>query len=539
MPNKWMIESGKDSSVDSATADVATVPVKNATPVIRLVDVEKRFGGVTVLKKISFDVKAGEVHALVGENGAGKSTLMKVLHGIHQLDGGHLEVDGRAVAIDNPRKAEQLGIALVPQELELFPDLSVVENLFVNRPRPRRNAVLIDGREMHRRAAEVFDALGEKIDLRMPVRYLSVAEQQMVMIGRALLEDARVIVFDEPTASLSEPEVRRLFRIIGNLRDGDVGVVYISHRLAEIDELADRITVIRDGSHVSTCSRAELDRQKLIRDMVGRPLAQLFSRDVSTPGATLLQARGLTRTGEFTDISFELRAGEIVGVSGLVGSGRTEIAETVYGLRSPTEGSIEIRGEIRRISSADTARGLGIGLVPEERRTQALLLSESIRHNVGLGALAKLTKFGIVNRRKETELAEGLTAKLGVRGATIEAPVGRLSGGNQQKVVLAKALSNQPSVLILDEPTRGVDIGAKQEIYRLIDELANQGSAILMISSELDEVLAMSDRIIVMREGTIADEFSRDQASREALMSAAAGVNAAPPVAVASARSQQ
>ncbi|MGV9862982.1 sugar ABC transporter ATP-binding protein [Rhodococcus koreensis] len=510
----------------ASTRTATSQPGQTVAPVIRLVDVEKRFGGVTVLKKISFDVMPGEVHALVGENGAGKSTLMKVLHGIYQPDGGHIDIDGQSVVISNPRTAESLGIALVPQELELFPDLSVVENLFVNRTRPRHKRALIDSGVMHERAEKVFDALGERIDLRMPVRYLSVAEQQMVMIGRALLEDARVIVFDEPTASLSEPEVRRLFRIMKSLRESGVGLVYISHRLAEIDELADRITVIRDGTHVVTSQAGDLTRHDLVRHMVGRPLTQLFSRQDCNPGEVLLQATGLTRTGEFSEIDLQLRAGEVVGLSGLVGSGRTEVAETLFGLRAPASGVIEVRGEVRAIRSADAAQSMGIALVPEERRTQALLLSESIRRNIGLGALSRLTRFGIVNRRKEAELADELTESLGVRRATVAAPVGRLSGGNQQKVVLAKALANEPSVLILDEPTRGVDIGAKQEIYRLIDELANNGSAILMISSELDEVLAMSDRVVVMREGIIAAEFDRESATRESLMSAAAGVAA-------------
>lgn len=493
-------------------------------PIFEFASVRKRFGGVVAVDGVDFELLRGEVHALVGENGAGKSTLMKIVNGLYAPDGGTFEVGGTAAEFQSPRDAEASGIAMIPQELDLFPELTVAENLYVGRRRPRTWWGGVDWGTVRRAARERFESLGVELDVGTPVKRLSVANQQIVAIARALLNEARAVIMDEPTASLADREVERLFNIIRDLKASGVGVVYISHRLEEIFTISDRITVMRDGEHVATRPASELDTQELVRLMVGRPLNELFSRTEGEPGEVALELRGLSRRGEFEDVSLEVRRGEIVGLAGLVGAGRTELAQTIFGIRPPETGEVLVDGEPFRPTSPQAAMERGIFYVPEERQSQGLILPFPIKHNMSLGILDRLSRLGFVSFGKEGEEAERLAESLSVRGAGVSDPVSRLSGGNQQKVVLGKALAREPSILLLDEPTRGVDVGAKSEIYGLVDELARDGKAVLLISSELEEVLSMSDRIVVMREGTITGELGRHEATQESVMAAATGV---------------
>ena len=493
-----------------------------APAIFRLRNVTKRFGGVTAVEGVDFDLQAGEVHALVGENGAGKSTLMKMVHGLYAPDEGTLEVGGETVEFSSPRDAEAAGIAMIPQELDLFPELSVTENLFVGRHRPRTRWGTLDRATMRAEARERLRSLGVDLDVTTTVKGLSAANQQIVAIARALVGEAKAVVMDEPTASLTEREVQQLFRIISELTSGGVGVVYISHRLDEIFAISDRITVLRDGHHITTAPADELDAEELVRLMVGRPLNELFTRSPHSPGEVALEVRGLGRAGEFEGVDLAVRRGEIVGLSGLVGAGRSEVAQCIFGIRPPEAGEIRVDGEDVRIHSPQAAMERGIFYVPEERRSQGLILPFSIKNNITLSILDRISRFGFVPRA-ERQTADRFAKDLSIRGAKVSDPVSRLSGGNQQKVVLAKSLAREPSILLLDEPTRGIDVGAKSEIYRLIDDLSKEDKAILLISSELEEVLSMSDRIVVMREGRVTGEFKRDEATQENVMTAATG----------------
>ncbi len=507
-------------SDDPGTEGAATVA--EAPAIFRLQNATKRFGGVTAVEDVDFDLQTGEAHALVGENGAGKSTLMKIVHGLYTPDEGTLEVGGEAVEFSSPRDAEAAGIAMIPQELDLFPELSVTENLFVGRHRPRTRWGTLDRAAMRAEARERLRSLGVDLDVTTAVKGLSAANRQIVAIARALVGEAKAVVMDEPTASLTGREVQQLFRIISDLTSGGVGVVYISHRLEEIFTISDRITVLRDGQHITTAPASELDAEELVRLMVGRPLNELFTRSPHSPGEVALEVRGLSRDGEFEDIDLIVRRSEIVGLSGLVGAGRSEVAQCIFGIRPPDSGEIRIDGEDVRIHSPQAAMVRGLFYVPEERRSQGLILPFSIKNNITLSILDRISRFGFVPRA-EWQTANRFAKELSIRGAKVSDPVSRLSGGNQQKVVLAKSLAREPSILLLDEPTRGIDVGAKSEIYRLIDELAKEGKAILLISSELEEILSMSDRVVVMREGTITGEFGRSEANQEMVMTAATG----------------
>jgi len=502
----------------SAGEPVAT----GAVPVFELDGVTKRFGGVVAVEDVAFDLRPGEVHALVGENGAGKSTLMKIVDGLYGPDEGTLEVGGEAASFSSPRDAEASGIAMIPQELDLFPELTVAENLFVGRKRPRTRWGGLDWEAMREEARKRLTALGVDLDPTSAVKRLSAAEQQIVAIARALVGEARAVIMDEPTSSLTGRETRQLFGIIGDLTAEDVGVVYISHRLEEIFEISDRITVLRDGHHIRTAQASELDAEELVRLMVGRPLNELFTRSESSPGETALEVRGLARDGQFEGVDLTLRRGEIVGLAGLVGAGRTELAQSIFGINRPDSGGIFVDGEEVRINSPQTAMQKGIFYVPEERRSQGLILPFSIKNNITLSILDRISRLGFVSR-SERGIADRYMGELSIRGAGVSDPVSRLSGGNQQKVVVAKSLAREPNVLLLDEPTRGVDVGAKSEIYRLMDDLAKEGKAILLISSELEEVLSMADRVLVMREGRITGEFPRGEATQESVMTAATG----------------
>src|SRR5215213_3000647 len=507
-------------SDDPGAGGAATVA--EAPAIFHLRNVTKHFGGVTAVEDVDFDLRPGEVHALVGENGAGKSTLMKMVHGLYPPDEGTLEVGGETVEFSSPRDAEVAGIAMIPQELDLFPELSVTENLFVGRHRPRTRWGTLDRTAMRSEARERLRSLGVDLDVTSTVKRLSAANQQIVAIARALVGEAKAVVMDEPTASLTEREVQQLFRIISELTSSGVGVVYISHRLDEIFAISDRITVLRDGHHITTALAEELDAEELVRLMVGRPLNELFTRSPHSSGEVALEVRGLSRAGEFEDVGFIVRRGEIVGLSGLVGAGRSEVAQCIFGIRPPEAGEIRVDGEDVRIHSPQAAMERGIFYVPEERRSQGLILPFSIKNNITLSILDRISRFGFVPRA-ERQTADRFAKDLSIRGAKVSDPVSRLSGGNQQKVVLAKSLAREPSILLLDEPTRGIDVGAKSEIYRLIDDLAKEGKAILLISSELEEVLSMSDRIVVMREGRVTGEFKREEATQENVMTAATG----------------
>jgi rhamnose transport system ATP-binding protein len=499
------------------------------TPVLRLQGIVKSFPGVRALRGVSFEVRAGEVHALLGENGAGKSTLIKTMSGVHAPDEGSIEVDGAPVALTGPQDATARGIATIYQELLLFPELSVAENVFAGHA-PRTRYGGLDWPEMRRRTRALLDTLDiHDLDVDEVVGTLSVGNRQRVEILRALSKDARVLIMDEPTAALTERDVELLFDIVRRLRARGVGIVYISHRMEEIFLLADRVTVLRDGEYVGTRAVAETDSGELVQMMVGRRIESLFPKVTVPLGEPVLEVRDLVRQPRTRGISFVLRAGEILGLAGLVGSGRSELAQVIFGITPAHAGEILLGGVAVRIHSPAQARQLGVAYVPEDRGTQGLVRPMTVRENASLAVLDTLTGSGFIDRAAERGLADDIVRRFDIRTAGIEQVAGKLSGGNQQKIVLGKWLATKPRVLILDEPTRGIDVGAKAEIHRLMGELAGQGLAILMISSELPEVLGMSDRVLVVREGRIAAEFTRAEATQEKVAGAMMG--GLPPVA--------
>jgi rhamnose transport system ATP-binding protein len=497
-------------------------------PRAELHGISKRFAATQALDDVSLDLVAGEVHALVGENGAGKSTLVKILAGVHQPDSGTISLDGQVVQIHGPAQARALGIAVVHQEPRLFPDLTVAENVFIGHAPAGRLGVL-DWGGTRRAAKALFEELAVQVDVGAPVRGLSMADQQLIEIAKALSLEARVLVLDEPTASLSAHEVERLFTIVRSLRARGVAVLFVSHRLDEVFELCDRATVFRDGKHVITTPTAGLTTADLVRHMVGRSVS-LFPK-VETPiGEVFLTVEGLTRAGVFRDITFDVRHGEIVGLAGLVGAGRTEVARVLFGIDQRDSGVVRLDGAAVSFASPSAAMDAGIAYLPEDRHQEGLVLDFSIAQNVTLPILPRLFPRLLVNAAREREVARDYTDQFNVKMTGVEQMVGALSGGNQQKVVLAKWLASKPSLLILDEPTRGIDIGAKVEVHRIISELAASGLGIILISSDLPEVLAMSDRILVLHEGRITAEIARSDASEERVMFAATGNLAADPV---------
>jgi len=508
------------------TADSQPGPQTGAgdgQPVLALRHATKSFGAVRALVDGSVELGAGEVHALVGENGAGKSTLVKILAGVYQPDSGTLEMAGREVTLHGPAAARAAGIAVIYQEPTLFPDLTVAENMFIGR-QPLRSGRRINRRAMRDEAAAIFKRLGVPLDPARLARGLSIADQQVVEIGKALSLDARVIVMDEPTAALSAAETGRLFDVIAALRAHGAAVLFISHRLEEVFTICERVTVMRDGSHVLTSELAGLTAADLVRAMVGRELAERPSEaGADTPGDPVLTVGRLTREGVFTDISFTVRAGEIVALAGLVGSGRSEVARAIFGIDRYDAGSVTVRGQHLRKASPTTAMAAGVGFVPEDRRQQGLVMDMSVEQNVALASLGRLAKAGLIRGSAERAMATDWAARLKIKYGRLTDPVSMLSGGNQQKVVLAKWLGRKPAVLIVDEPTRGIDVATKAEVHHLLAGLAKSGVGVLMISSELPEVLGVSDRILVMREGALVAEFSHDEASEEAIMSAAMG----------------
>ncbi len=490
---------------------------------LRLTDIRKSFAGVQALKGVSFDLRAGEVHALVGENGAGKSTLMKVITGAHRPDEGTIEVDGRPVEGNDPLVARSLGIAAIYQQPALFPDLSVAENIALGLE-PAAGWRVVDWRGRRDRARRLLALIEARIDPGVEVRHLSMPEQQLVEIARALGADARILIMDEPTASLGDTEAEDLFRVVRELKGRGVGIVYISHRLEELPRVADRVTALRDGALVGTRAIGEVDRATLIRMMVGRELSAVFPKTAVPIGDVVLRVDRLgCRASGVHDVSLEVRSGEILGLAGLVGAGRTELARVLFGITPADAGTIRLRDRLVSVPSPGRAVELGIAYVPEDRRRHGVIPEMSVAANATLATLRAIASFGMIDFAKERSVASEYVQRLGIKTPSVDSPVGNLSGGNQQKVALARWLAASPSVLILDEPTQGVDVGAKAEIHRLMVELAARGMAIVMISSELPEILGMSDRIAVMHGGTIVGRLDRSEATQEAILELALG----------------
>ncbi len=491
-------------------------------PLLAMQGISKSFPGVQALRDVSLEVRAGEVHALVGENGAGKSTLMRILGGIHPRDAGEIQLHGRAVNIASPIQARRLGISIIHQELNQVPALSVAENIFLGRE-PRRGPGLVDWPMMYAKADQLLQELGLAIPTRRRVRTLTVAEQQLVEIAKALAVDADLLIMDEPTAALTVEETERLFRFIHDLRARQVGIVYITHRLEEVFRIADRVSVLRDGQYVGTYPVGQITLDDLIRLMVGRNLTEKYPKVSVPPGAPILEVRSLTVQGVFRDVSFAVHRGEILGIAGLIGSGKTEVAHAIFGAIPLDEGEILLDGHLVMIRSPSAAIDDGIGLVPEDRKQLGLVLGMSVRENITLPLLPHLNVAGLIRKQRELELVRQAILDLDMAVTSPDQPARTLSGGTQQKAVVAKWLQTHPHVLLLLEPTRGIDVGAKVEIYRLMGKLAQQGVGIVMVSSELPEILGMSDRILVMHEGRIAGEFPRAIATQEAILATASG----------------
>ncbi len=491
-------------------------------PVLEMRNIAKRFPGVVALDAVDFDVRSGEVHVLLGENGAGKSTLVKVLSGAVRKDRGEIRLGGTPVEIAGPHHARRLGISVIYQELMLVPHLSVAENVYLGKA-PRRWGV-VDWRRMRADAARLLTGLGLTLDVSRPVGELGLAQQQMVEVARALTDEARVLVMDEPTSALSGTEVEQLFATIARLTARGVGVVYISHRMDEVFRIGQRVTVLRDGRHVATRPLSEVSAGDLVRLMANRDLAEQYPPRAVARGPELLRVRRLSRRGVLHDIDLTLHAGEIVGLAGLAGAGRTELARAITGADAIDAGEIAVRGLVVRVPTPAAAVRLGFGFLPEDRKTHGLVLPHSVQRNVALPNLRRLSRCGIVNRRRERATAVRMIADLRVRATGPEQAVGLLSGGNQQKVVLAKWLAGHADIFIFDEPTRGIDVAARHDIYELMNGLVARGAAVLMISSDLPEILGMSDRIVVLRQGRVQEELDARGLTEARVLRAAFGV---------------
>lgn len=496
-------------------------PVSETRQILEMRHISRAFGSTQALADVSIELRGGEIHALLGENGAGKSTLIKIMTGVQQQDAGDILIDGEPVRIASSQDAQRLGVAAIYQEPMTFPDLSVAENIFIGH---RDRGRLVDRRRMRRDAEAVLRQLGVELDLGAPARGLTLAQQQTVEIAKAISLRVRVLIMDEPTASLSAHEVRQLFRIIGALRRDGVAILFISHRMEEVFEIADRVTILRDGRWVSTRPVAEVTPARAIRDMVGREVVELFKRPESNPGEVVLAVEGLGREGAFEDVAFELRTGEVLGFSGLVGARRTDVGLALFGVAPADRGRIVLDGRALAIRGPQDAVRAGIAYATEDRRQLGLVMPLSIAANISLPSLPRfMTGSGLIRRALERETATVYRERLRIRTPSVDAPAGSLSGGNQQKVVLSKWLETRPRVLILDEPTRGIDVGAKVEVHQLVDELVRQGMAIILISSDLPEVMTMSDRILVMREGRQMGIVPRAEATPERLLGLAMG----------------
>ncbi len=486
--------------------------------------ITKRFPGVLALDGVSVSIERGACHALVGENGAGKSTLGKILAGVYQPDGGAIRLEEKVIHPVSPHAARALGVAMVHQELAFCPNLSVEENLCLG-DQPRNAAGWVNRRELRARARAMLAEIGSNIDPATLIGTLSTGQEQLVQIAAAVGTGANVIIMDEPTSSLSLGETRELFRLVRALKARGITLIYVSHRLEEIFALCDAVTILRDGHHVVTEPIGATSPQRIVRQMIGRELLVREPAHLQRSyGAVRLQVENLSSPGKFTGIHFSVRAGEIVGLAGLVGAGRSEVAQAIFGLDPAAAGTVMMHGRALRLGSIRAALAAKSGLVPEDRKRQGLVLSMNCRENSSLAALPLLTRFGWVNRRAEHELAERYAKRLRVKTPSLETSIASLSGGNQQKIALAKWIARECDVLIVDEPTRGIDVGAKAEIYQLLDELAGEGKAVLMISSELPELIGLCGRVLVMREGRLAGELPRAEFSEAALMGLMAGV---------------
>jgi ribose transport system ATP-binding protein len=484
----------------------STQPSIKTKPVLEMQGITKTFHGFTALHDVNLTIYPGEVHALMGENGAGKSTLMKILAGAYIADAGAIKIDGQTVRMTDPGQARELGIAIIYQELNLAPNLTVAENIFMG-SEIRKGGTLIDPDGMRRKATEVLENLDASFDAGDLVSSLSIAEQQQVEIARALKDKSRILVMDEPTAALSDRETEKLFDVVRRLRNEGIAIIYISHRMEEIYALADRVSVIRDGGYIGSLERSEISAARLVEMMVGRPLQDLYEhKRQTTPGPVVLEVTNLSDRHKVKSASFQLHAGEIVGLAGLVGAGRTEIARLIFGADRKASGEIKLEGRSLNISTPDDAIKAGIAYVPEDRKDLGLFLEISSGENITMNVLGREAKAGIINSKSLFRIVADAVNNLGIRLASPSIRAMDLSGGNQQKLLLARWLAINPKVLLLDEPTRGVDIGAKSEIYRIISELAANGVAILMISSELPEIVGMSDRVLVMRAGSLVGE---------------------------------
>ncbi|KUF22942.1 sugar ABC transporter ATP-binding protein [Bacillus safensis] len=489
---------------------------------IEMHNIHKAFGKNTVLSGVSFDLVTGEVHALMGENGAGKSTLMNLLTGLYSLDQGTIQIDGKETAFKNPKEAEQHGIAFIHQELNIWPDMTVLENLFIGKEIYTKLG-LLDTKKMKVLAQKQLDRLSVNLSLDQEAGSCSVGQKQMIEIAKALMTDAKVIIMDEPTAALTEREIEKLFQVIESLKKEGVSIVYISHRMEEIFAICDRITIMRDGKTVDTKAIPETNFHEVVKKMVGRELTDRYPERTPSTGDIILEVKQATKKGQFQDISFSVKAGEIVGVAGLMGAGRTEMMRSLFGLDPLDQGEIWVHGKKAVIKKPSDAVKLGIGFITEDRKDEGLMLDASIRENIGLPNLKSFSPKGLIDKKNEQDFVDLLIKRLTIKTASSDISARSLSGGNQQKVVIAKWIGIQPKVLILDEPTRGVDVGAKREIYQLMNELTDRGVAILMVSSELPEILGMSDRVLVIHEGTISGELDKTEATQERIMTLATG----------------
>lgn len=489
---------------------------------VKMTGITKSFGNNSVLRGVDFDIRPGEVHALMGENGAGKSTLMNILTGLHKADDGKISINNEERLFTNPKEAEEQGVSFIHQEMNTWSDMTVLENLFIGKE-IKNSLGWINTKEMKALANQTFNELGIQLDLNRDAGTLSVGQQQMIEIAKSLMTNAEVIIMDEPTAALTEREIDVLFKIINNLKTRNVSIIYISHRMEEIFKISDRITVMRDGVSVDTKNTHETHNDEIVRMMVGRDLEDYYPKKNAKIGGVVFEAKQLGQTNVFKDISFQVKSGEIVGFSGLMGAGRTEVMRSIFGIDALDEGDLYLDGTRIHIKKPSDAIRQGLGFLTENRKDEGLILDYSIRDNISLPSIDGFKKNLLIDTKAEEEFTEMLVKRLNIKSMSQEDPTSSLSGGNQQKVVLAKWVGIGSKVLILDEPTRGVDVGAKREIYQLMNELAERGLAIIMVSSDLPEILGVSDRVIVIHEGKLAGELPKEEATEEKIMTLATG----------------